>query len=79
MRSTPELAPPRVLRWPGSITEKISFSRTDLPAAVLQEEDAGGGGAAGRADRLVLEELRLGGGGSGTGAPTPRRSRTVSA
>lgn len=38
-----------------------------LAAAVLQEEDARGGGAAGRADRLVLEELRLGGGGAGYG------------
>ncbi|EWS90360.1 hypothetical protein SSIG_00694 [Streptomyces filamentosus NRRL 11379] len=38
-----------------------------LAAAVLQEEDARGRGAAGRADRLLLEELRLGGGGVGDG------------
>lgn len=38
-----------------------------LAAAVLQEEHAGGRGAARRADRLVLEELRLGRGGVGYG------------
>ena len=38
-----------------------------LAAAVLQEEHAGGRGAARRADRLVLEELRLGGRGVGHG------------
>ena len=38
-----------------------------LAAAVLQEEHAGGRGAARRADGLVLEELRLGGRGVGHG------------
>ena len=38
-----------------------------LAAAVLQEEHARGRGAARRADRLVLEELRLGGRGVGHG------------
>ncbi len=38
-----------------------------LAAAVLQEEHAGGGGPARRADRLLLEELRLRGRGVGHG------------
>ncbi len=42
-----------------------------LAAAVLQEEDAGGGGPARWADRLLLEELRLGGGRSGHGLADP--------
>ncbi len=43
------------------------FEQDRLAAAVLQEQHAGGRGPARRADRLLLEELRLGGGGVGHG------------
>ncbi len=79
LRSTPELAPPRVLRWPGSITEKISLSRTDLPPPFSRKSTPAGAGRRGGPIGSSSKKSAWAGAGLGTGSPTPRRSSTVSA
>ncbi len=79
LRSTPELAPPSVLRWPGSITEKISFSSTDLPPPFSRNSTPAGAGRRGGPVGSSSKNSACVGAGSGTGSPTPRRSSTVSA
>ena len=61
LRSTPELAPPRVLRWPGSITEKISLSRTDLPPPFSRKSTPAGAGRRGGPVGSSSKNSRLGG------------------
>ncbi len=63
----------------GGVTEKISLSSTDLPPPFSRKSTPAGAGRRSGPTGSSSKNSAWVGAGSGTGSPTPLRSRTVSA